>query len=836
MPFTKKKTWMGAPLEMGHMNDDVMKKTALILAFIGLVFGNTQAQDRFYSELEHVSTAYPSHVFSLNDEAFADALLAAPLLNEHTAKGAGLKITLPDEQGMPIELEAFESPIMAPELASRFPHIKTYKVKGKGINGRIGYTDKGFHAILFSTKGTLYIDPMEGEAGSYHTYHRKDYMDHNRDAKRHICLVDDYHFTPGGLEENDAQRGQRTGDQLRTYRLALACTGEYAQFHGGTTSSVLSAMVVSMNRVNGVYEREFCITMEIIGNNDQIIFFNPSTDPYTNNSGFTMLDENQTTIDNIIGPANYDIGHVFSTGGGGIASLGSVCSFSNKARGVTGGFSPVGDPFDIDYVAHEMGHQFRGNHTQNNNCNRNPSTAWEPGSASTIMGYAGICAPNLQNNSDDYFHGGNYSEMRAFFQNGNGNTCAVISNTGNTPPVVTVDPNEYTIPMETPFVLRGSATDIDGDDLTYCWEQIDLGPSSPPDDPIGNAPMFRSFDPVDTNERTFPRLESVLNGNLVVGEIYPFYTRNMDFRLTVRDNNINGGGVAFDKVDIGVDGESGPFVVNTPASLEEVQAGVNYTVEWNVAGTDVAPVNCSVVHILLYSEFGFDLEDTLAVNVPNTGSHNVLMPTTLGFGYRIRVEAADNVFFNYNPGNFFIVELEELSNANIQLNLTPDWPNGDLDLEWNDPFNNENEWVIERSVGGNANFEVMDTIGVNSTTYTDDDVNMFGTEYYYRVYAVNPLGNSNLSNEVSWLGVGMRELSSQFIRVYPNPASELLNVEVSNVQVVEGVLRNVEGRVVRRIGLNDAAINIDDLPAGSYFLEVQTEEQGVLVTPVHVAR
>ena len=450
------------------------------------------------------------------------------------------------------------------------------------------------------------------------------------------------------------------GTQLRTYDLALACTGEYAQFHGGTVPLVMSAMTTTMNRVNGIYRSDVCLRMLMVANNDDLIFLNAITDGYTNNDGGAMLGENQTKVDLIIGSANYDIGHVFSTGGGGIASLVSFVIISFKARGVTGQGSPIGDPFDVDYVAHEMGHQWDADHTQNNSCNRISSAAFEPGSASTIMGYAGICSPNLQSNSDPYFHNHSYNQIVAYSVTGNGNTCATITGASNSPPSITMPSGGFAIPRSTPFELTASATDPNGDAMTYCWEQYDLGPATAGGDinltnPSGNAPIFRSWDPTPSSTRVFPRLSDLVNNTTVIGELLPTYARDLTFKLTVRDSWINGAvndaQVAFD-----VAGNSGPFVVTSPNTPVTWIVGSNQNVSWNVANTTAAPVSCSNVNIYLSTDGGFTYPTLLVSNTPNDGSQPIVVPNIPTALARIKVRAVGNIFFDISNQNFTIAE------------------------------------------------------------------------------------------------------------------------------------------------------------------------------------
>ncbi|HMT28969.1 MAG TPA: M12 family metallo-peptidase [Bacteroidia bacterium] len=602
--------------------------------------------------------------YSLNQGMLYDVCRLAPDETMENGKTSQVILSLPFPDGSFQEFKILRSQVMHPDLAARYPQIETFS--GQGITDpsalvKFDFTEFGFHAMVLSSTGTVFIDPYSQlDQEHYMVYYKKDFVT----SKDFICLSTESE----SLIENDRLGigtngvAKSVGAELKTYRLALAATGEYTAFHGGTVAGALAAMVTSVNRVTGVYERDLSIRLVLIPNTDTLIFTNSQTDPYTNNDGGIMLGQNQATVQARIGGANYDIGHVFSTGGGGIAGLGVVCYFTQKAQGVTGSPSPIGDPFDIDYVAHEMGHQFGGNHTFNcevGAClgNRSFTTAYEPGSGTTIMAYAGICGNNnLQSNSDDYFHTKSFDEIINYTTTGIGSNCPVITTTGNTPPVINPIP-AYTIPYLTPFRLTGDAYDPDGDPITYCWEQFNLGPGGSWNAPVGNAPIFRSFDPTTSPVRLFPKLSNILSNTQTIGEVKPSYARTLSFKLTARDNRLNGGGVTNNDTPFQVDviNTGQAFAVTAPNTTGIVWSinGVE-TVTWDVGGSDLAPINTPLVNILLSTDGGLTFPTVLASQVPNNGSYNVNVPNSPTTTARVMVEGDGNIFFDINDKNFEI--------------------------------------------------------------------------------------------------------------------------------------------------------------------------------------
>lgn len=617
-------------------------------------------------------------LYSVDKNSFINELNKAP--SRKSGLLSTVKITIPVAHFGMQEFQVYENSVFAPELQLNYPNIKSFTAQGiddPSAIATITSSKIGVHIMVTSSNHkTTYVDPYTKNENFYISYSRESLP---RSPFGFECHVEEAFNT---VQSKTAIKNADDG-LLRTYRLALVCTGEYADFHindqGVSPSAsdavkkeaVLIAMNVSMARVNSVFERDVALRMELVPNNDDIIFLDAATDGLTNNNPFALLDQCQAICDAIIGDANYDIGHVFSTEGGGVAALNSPCNSGVKGLGVTGISPPINDPFNIDYVAHEMGHQYGANHPQNNNCNRSQASI-EPGSASSIMGYAGICPPNIQNNSDDYFNGFSIIEMWTGINN---NDCAATSLTNNEPPVVDAGPN-YTIPHSTPFILRGNATDPNtGNELSYCWEQMDTTPANmPPQSNSSAGPLFRTLDPVNDSERFMPTFNTVLNNQLgTTWERLPGVARSMNFRLTVRDN-VAGGGASDSDLTVVNTTSNGPFEVTSQTSGTAWGHQENYSVTWNVAESNIAPVNAPNVDILLSVDGGQNFDIILASGVTNDGEHVVISPSIDTNEARIMVRGTNHIFYDVNSTNF-VIDGSILAIEPFNINNITVWPN-----------------------------------------------------------------------------------------------------------------------------------------------------------------
>ncbi|RYF68396.1 MAG: propanediol utilization protein, partial [Cytophagaceae bacterium] len=699
----------------------------------------------------------------INIDAIKQALQGA---TDRLSGQQGIQIQVPNAKG---EIERFlvwENSNFETGFQAEFPNIRAYV--GKGITDptavlNFSVSHKGIQTmILRADTGSEFIEPYTKDNSIYIAFDSKT---RRKGSLPLVCTTDDVQLS------TDLGRGalaaRASNGVLKTMRLALSCNGEYTQFHGGQVADAVAAMNATMARVNGVFEKDLALHLNIINGNTAVIFTTPATDPYSTNLD-QWNQQLQTTLTTIIQEANYDIGHMFgaSGGGGNAGCIGCVCVSPTanvplgKGSGITSPADgiPEGDTFDIDYVAHEMGHQLGGNHTFSHS-GENNSVNVEPGSGSTIMAYAGITgATDVQPNSDDYF---TYRSILQIQSNLVSKTCPVSTPvTPNVTPVVSAGPN-FTIPKGTAFKLTGTGSDGNGDSLTYTWEQNDdataVGAaSSYPSGTKTQGPNFRSFDPVATPVRYFPAFQTVLGGGLSsTWEATSTVARTLNFTLTARDNFPGAGQTQTDDAVITVNGTAGPFAVTAPASGASWLQGTTQNVTWNVAGTTANGVNTANVNILLSTDNGATFQ-TLLANTPNDGSEAITVPNLTGINCRIIVEAVGNVFYalsqNFSVGytiattcatysNNSILTIPDgpngtivsntitvpamagtISDVNVGLNVLHTWPN-DLVFRLRHPDNTE-VLVWNRACAGNDNFNVTLSDGGPAFTCA---TNMTGT-------------------------------------------------------------------------------------------------------------
>jgi len=662
-------------------------KVLLAILVAGTISFNASAQDDYWStrtDRSGITTdkavariSYPKNfkLFTLNIAPLRQQLFS--IVGAQASRQSAV-ISLPNANGQIEQFEVYEASNFEPALQARFPEIRAYSGKGITDNSaflKLSISPQGIQTMVFRTTGpNEYIEPYSQD----HTVYSVFTSQRNKGDLPWICSTPDQQLA-AGINAQLGNRIESNAGQLKTMRLAQSCNGEYSNYFGATSAAqvalVLAAYNATLTRCNGCYEKDLAIHLNLIANTTAVIYYDPATDPYTTLPNWN--NQLQATLTANIGEANYDIGHMFgaSGGGGNAGCIGCVCVDGQKGRGITSPADgiPMGDNFDIDYVAHEVGHQMGANHTfsfqlEGTGVNK------EVGSGITIMGYAGITNQDVAPHSIDIF---NMSSIDQIQVNMATKTCPITTSlTGiNATPVVAPVPN-YTIPITTPFALTGSATDANpGDVLTYCWEQNDnsttTGANSVASPTKLTGPNWLSFSPTTNPVRTLPILATILAGNSITPplpggdpganiEALSSVARNLNFRLTVRDNrpyNAGTGAVgqtAFTDMTVTVNAATGPFLITTQNAPVTYTAGTTQTVSWSVNGTNGAPINCANVKISFSTDGGVTFPTVLAASTSNDGTEDIIIPATPTTTGRIKVEAIGNIFFDINNASITV--------------------------------------------------------------------------------------------------------------------------------------------------------------------------------------
>lgn len=833
-----------------------MKKTVQLILLLTMVsFSVFSQSDKSWSTISTTNLSSLTNVkqrtfpansiyYSLNLESFRTLLLSAPQVR---TVESNVIVSLPNVNGKLEKFKIWEDSNFAPELQAQYPSIRAYSGTGiddKTASLKISIAPNGIQTmVLRADKQSEFIEPYTTDGRTYAVFNsrsrNKGELPFNCTTKEEGTLLADLN-----LGHRDIQSSAQI---LKKFRLALSCTSEYTTYFGGTVAGALAGMNATMTRVNGVYEKDLAVKLEIIPTTTNVIYTNAATDPYDNAeigadvNNPTWNGQLQTTLSNVIGNGNYDIGHLFgaSGGGGNAGCIGCVC-ITGKGSGFTspGDAIPEGDTFDVDYVCHEMGHQLGANHTYSYGWEGDgaaQSVQVEVGSGSTIMGYAGVTGDyDIQSNSDDYF---TYRSVLQIQTNLATKACAVNVPLTNTPPVVSAGA-DYTIPKGTPFVLTGTGSDTEGAVLNYTWEENDpIYSDAMANNTFASAtkttgPNFRSLPPVSVPVRYFPALSSVLRGNLSSAvESISNVGRTLKFVLTARDNAAGGGQTSSDNNVITVSAAAGPFSV-TSQSVDDVSwtQGTNQTVTWTVNNTTSLEGSANV-DILLSTDGGLTYPTVLATATPNDGSQDITVPNTTSQNCRLMVRPTGNVYYAINAKHFAIgftsvtscttytnttaVAIPDgasnysisaitvpaatiISNVNVNVNITHPYvsdlilavanPSGTVVGLYQNACEDNANLNITFSDSGSAIVCASPTVGTFSPAQSLSAFNGGTANGIWRLFFVDAYSQDSgtlnswsvniCSQTFTAIPLGVADFQSSNITLYPNPAKNVLNISM----------------------------------------------------------
>ena len=847
-----------------------MKKISLFQFVLVFALSITSffAQNKIEGTIKNISgklTDYVSRpdfpleyeLYKLNFIDIKSKLKAAP--TRESGINSSIVITLPGKNNCREQFVIYEVSNFDALLQSKNPDIRSYigvSKQNPGTIARISLDSRGINVYKYGIGfKSEFLEPITTDGLTYCLYNSQSNVGQNFECS---TPADAIMFSP--LSKGNIALGiQSNQSYLSTFRLVISCDAEYATYHGGTEASVLAAMNTSLSRVNGVFEKDFAVHLQLIDDTTSVFYYDGATDPYSQGGLNNQL---QTTLNSQIGASNYDVGHLFSANGGGgnAGCIGCVCNNSNKGSGYTASTSPVGDNFDIDYVAHELGHQFGANHTFSNNI-EGTGVNMEVGSGVTIMGYAGITSQDTHAHSIDIFHSASIQQVQT---NVASKTCQITSPLSNVAPVVSAG-QSYVIPKLTPFKLEGSATTGTAPDLSYVWEQIDNGSNAT----TGNnsaasankatGPNWVNYNVSSEPVRYFPKKETVLTNELtsagleVTAEALSAVNRALNFRLTARNNVLGAGLTNFDDVLITVDSSKGPLnVTSQNTNGESWVQNTSQTITWSVNNTNTI-IGGDLVDILLSVDGGDNFDIVLASAIPNNGSAIVMAPSLLAENCRVMVKATNNIFFNVNAKVFSLgysveidceeyvgtsnisvpdgtapntqgaIETDEITvvqsgnvdSVSLYLNMTHTYID-DLNIVLKSPSGTE-VVVWDRECGSQDNFNLTLEDGGAVLTCTDNMTGVFSPSNPFSAFLgevasgtwqlqVSDFYNGDTGILNSWkLNLCSKTLTVleepifvlEGFKIYPNPSNGSFTVKFSNIDKDAKVsVFDVHGRLV----------------------------------------
>lgn len=638
-----------------------MKAKITFVLSIALIFLSFSlfAQEGYWKEVELTSKNQSLLKTDVNSEQSKLFELNFKELMTHINDKGRSSLLLPDRNGalQTYVLEPFQQ--LAPELAKAYPGIRSFKAHRKESGEQLWISISKFGIQMMNmdpkSKYHTFLEPSELNSKYYTLFSSKD----KSEQESFLCLTKDYSQLSNSLSSVLIPEQV----SFKTYRLAVSVSGEYTSYFGGTVEGALSAINATLTRVNGIFNTDLSVKLELISATVSVIYTDAETDPYSSDYNSEL----QTTLDEVIGTDNYDIGHLFLQGSsnGNAGYIGGICLNGKKGSAFTSGSSPQGDSFDIDYVAHEMGHQLGANHTWSYQSEGTRAQV-EPGSGTTLMSYAGIVSgENIASQASDYFHGISIDQIKLTLSN---RSCGTTEAVENTKPELSSVPN-YKIPKKTPFKLKTTAVDQETQsNITYCWEQIDAGVVAADDfgPTNANGAAFRSLPPKGVGVRYFPSLSSVKKNELTLinptlgssWETLSEVHRTYNFMMTARDNDPSYGGVDQITTQITVNRDAGPFTVTSQDTEVSYQGGSLQEVRWDVAKTNLSEISESSVDLYLSTDGGTTFPTQIAEAVPNDGSQEVIIPNGSTTQARIMVAAHNNIFFSMNTADFSIVQNE----------------------------------------------------------------------------------------------------------------------------------------------------------------------------------